>query len=81
MTENESTPAGETKPEVKADAKNRGLRSLGQAVVASVLAFAGALGADMAVPGFEFSPELAGYGLAVAVLTPVLAYAQRRAGK
>lgn len=78
---NDTPPDGIEKDKVKADAANRGLRSLAQTVVASVLTFAGVLGADMAVPGFEFSPELAGYGLAVAVLTPVLAYAQRRAGK
>lgn len=78
---NDTPPDGIEKDKVKADATNRGLRSLGQAVLASVLTFAGVLGADLAVPAFEFSSEVAAYGLAVAVLTPVLAYAQRRAGK
>lgn len=71
----------ETKSETKADAKNRGLRTLVQAVVSSALVSLGAVGADMAVPGFEYNPETIALGLGVAVLTPVLAYLQRRLGK
>jgi hypothetical protein len=65
----------------KADASNRGLRTLGQAVLAAVLTFLGALGADMAVPGFELDYQTTAFGLAFVALTPVLAYLQRRAGK
>ena len=65
----------------KKDAKSRGLRTLGQAVLASVLTFLGALGADLAVPGFELNYEMLGAGLGLAVLTPVIAYLQRRIGK
>ena len=65
----------------KNDAASRGLRTLAQAVVASVLTFLGTLGADMAVPGFELDTEIAASGLGVAVLTPVLAYFQRKLGK
>lgn len=67
--------------EKKSDAKSRGLRTLLQTVIASVLTFLGALGADMAVPGFELDLQLAGVGLGIAVLAPVLAYLQRLAGK
>ena len=67
--------------EKKTDAKSRGLRTLLQTVIASVLTFLGALGADMAVPGFELDLQLAGVGLGIAVLAPVLAYLQRLAGK
>lgn len=69
------------KVEAKADAKSRGLRTLLQAVVGSVLTFLGGLGADLAVPGFELSYEALGVGVGIAVLTPVLAYLQRRSGK
>lgn len=71
----------DTKPAVKKDANNRGLRSLGQAVVAAGLTFLGALGTAMVAPGFEFNLELVLTGAGVAVLTPVLAYLQRRAEK
>lgn len=64
---------------VQKDAANRGWRTLGQAVVASVLTFLGTLGADILVPGFDY--EIVAYGFGVAVLTPVLAWLQRRAGK
>jgi hypothetical protein len=67
--------------EKKTDAKSRGLRTLLQTVIASVLTFLGALGADMAVPGFELDLQLASVGLGIAVLAPVLAYLQRMAGK
>lgn len=73
-------PVEEVK-EKKTDAKSRGLRTLLQTVIASVLTFLGALGADMAVPGFELDLQLAGVGLGIAVLAPVLAYLQRLAGK
>lgn len=63
------------------DAANRGWRTLGQTIVSSVLAFLGALGADLAVPGFQLNWELAAVGGAIAVLTPVLAWLQRRVGK
>lgn len=73
-------PVEEVK-EKKTDAKSRGLRTLLQTVIASVLTFLGALGADMAVPGFELDLQLASVGLGIAVLAPVLAYLQRLAGK
>jgi hypothetical protein len=73
-------PVEEVK-EKKTDAKSRGLRTLLQTVIASVLTFLGALGADMAVPGFELDLQLASVGLGIAVLAPVLAYLQRMAGK
>lgn len=73
-------PVEEVK-EKKTDAKSRGLRTLLQTVIASVLTFLGALGADMAVPGFELDLQLASVGLGIAVLAPVLAYLQRMVGK
>ena len=73
-------PVEEVK-EKKTDAKSRGLRTLLQTVIASVLTFLGALGADLAVPGFELDLQLASVGLGIAVLAPVLAYLQRMAGK
>lgn len=66
---------------VQKDAANRGWRTLGQSVLAAVLTFLGALGADMAMPGFELDYETTAFGLAFVALTPVLAYLQRRAGK
>lgn len=71
----------DTQTTVKTDAKSRGLRTLLQTVIASVLTFLGALGADMTVPGFELDLQLASVGLGIAVLAPVLAYLQRLAGK
>ncbi len=65
----------------KVDAKSRGLRTLGQSVLAAVLTFAGTVGADLAVPGFEIDYQTTAFGLAFVALTPVLAYLQRRAGK
>lgn len=65
----------------KSDAKNRSLRTLGQSVVAAGLTFLGALGAAMTTPGFEFQWELVAAGAGVAVLTPVLAWLQRRVEK
>ncbi len=80
VEETTEKPTEEVK-EKKSDAKSRGLRTLLQTVIASVLTFLGALGADMAVPGFELDLQLAGVGLGIAVLAPVLAYLQRLAGK
>lgn len=80
MTDSNVAPA-DTKAMDKADAKSRGLRTLVQAVVGSVLTCLGALGAEVTVPGFEMSYEALGVGMGIAVLTPVLAYLQRRAGK
>ena len=65
----------------KVDAKSRGLRTLAQSVAASVLTYLGTLGADLLVPGFELSYEAQAVGVGIALLTPVLAYLQRRAGK
>lgn len=81
LGENPVTETNEPVVDAKADAKSRGLRTLGQAVVSGALTFLGALGAEMAVPGFEFSPEAVGIGMAIATLTPILAWLQRRAGK
>lgn len=63
------------------DAANRGWRTLGQAIGASVLTFLGAVGAELAVPGFNLDWELLAVGGGIAVLTPVLAWLQRRVGK
>lgn len=65
----------------KADARERGLRTLGQSVLSGVLTYLGGIGADLAVPGFELSYEALAVGTAIAVLTPVLAWLQRRSGK
>lgn len=81
MAEETSEKLVEEVKEKKTDAKSRGLRTLLQTVIASVLTFLGALGADMAVPGFELDLQLASVGLGIAVLAPVLAYLQRMAGK
>ena len=81
MAEETSEKPVEEVKEKKTDAKSRGLRTLLQTVIASVLTFLGALGADMAVPGFELDLQLASVGLGIAVLAPVLAYLQRMAGK
>jgi hypothetical protein len=66
---------------VQKDAANRGWRTLGQSVLSGVLTYLGALGADLAVPDFELSYEAVAVGVGIAVLTPVLAWLQRRAGK
>lgn len=81
MAEETPEKPDEEVKEKKTDAKSRGLRTLLQTVIASVLTFLGALGADMAVPGFELDLQLASVGLGIAVLAPVLAYLQRLAGK
>lgn len=80
MSENE-IPEQSITAEAKVDAKSRGLRTLAQSVVASVLTYLGTLGADLLVPGFELSYEAQAVGVGIALLTPVLAYLQRRAGK
>lgn len=74
---------GDTYREITAqkDAANRGWRTLGQAIGASVLTFLGAVGAELAVPGFSLDWELLAVGGGIAILTPVLAWLQRRAGK
>lgn len=81
MAEETTEKSVEEVKEKKTDAKSRGLRTLLQTVIASVLTFLGALGADMAVPGFELDLQLASVGLGIAVLAPVLAYLQRMADK
>jgi hypothetical protein len=65
----------------KADARERGLRTLGQAVLSGVVTYLGGLVADLGMPGFELSYEAVAVGVGIAVLTPVLAWLQRRAGK
>ena len=81
MAEETPEKPDEEVKEKKTDAKSRGLRTLLQTVIASVLTFLGALGADMAVPGFELDLQLASVGLGIAVLALLLAYLQRLAGK
>lgn len=65
----------------RADARERGLRTLGQSVLSGVLTYLGGIATDLAFPGFELSYEALAVGMAIAVLTPVLAWLQRRAGK
>jgi len=68
-------------PAAKADARSRGLRTLGQAVAASLLTFLGAVGVAIAAPDFTLDLEMLAVGGGIAVLTPVLAYLQRRSEK